>query len=277
MRNLVAFISRNSYFFLFLFFEVFAFYLLFKNNHFQRTAFFNSTNALSGSIYNQYSNLTNYFNLLEVNQQLHEENKVLRSKQLRSYQKLFAKNIMKNDTIYQQKYFFTEARVINNSVSKQNNYLTLDVGTINGVESGMGVIGTNGIVGVVKNVSEHYASVLSVLHRSARISAKLKHTNYFGSIQWDGKDYRTGTLKDIPNHVKLETGDTIVTSGYSAIFPEGIPLAVIENFERPDGENFYAIDVRFINDFKSLSKVYIVKNIYQQEQQILEEKEEEND
>lgn len=272
MRNLIAFISKNSYFFLFLFFEVFSFSFLFRNNHFQRTAFFNSTNAISGNIYEQYSNLTDYFSLREVNQQLHEENQALRNKQLRTYRKLFARNIMVNDTVYEQKYLYKEAEVINNSVNNQNNYITLNIGALNGVESGMGVLGISGVVGVVKNVSDRYASVLSVLHLSASISSKLKNTDYIGSIQWDGINYREGILKDIPNHVDLKKGDTVVTSGYSAIFPEGVPVAIIKDVEEPEGENFYSIKVQFINDFKKLSKVYVVKNIYQEEQHLIESK-----
>ena len=277
MRNLIAFISKNSYFFLFLFFEVLAFSLLFKNNHFQRTAFLNSTNVISGSIYQQYANLTDYLDLKEVNRQLQAENLLLRNRQLLSYQKLFGKNIIVNDTLYQQKYFYTEGEVINNSINKQNNYLTLNIGALNGIEAGMGVLGTNGVIGVVKNVSDHYASVLSILHRSAKISSKLKNTNYFGSLQWDGKDYQYGVLMDIPNHVDLKKGDTIVTSGYSAIFPEGLLVALVADYSKPEGENFYSIKVKFANNFKSVSKAYVVKNIHQKELQELEKKEEGDD
>jgi len=183
-----------------------------------------------------------------------------------------------NDTIYKRKYFYTQARVINNSINKQNNYLTLNIGSSNGVKKGMGVIGPEGVVGIVKNVSTHFASVLSVLHRSAKISTRLKNTNYFGSMQWSGRNYKEGMLLDIPNHVDIAIGDTIETSGYSATFPEGILLGTIKNFEKPEGENFYDITISFINDFKHLTHVYVVKNNYQLEQQSLEsESEEQND
>ena len=277
MRNLIAFFSKYSFFFLFLTLEVFAFYLLFRNNNFQRTVFLNSTNQISGNIYESYSNWTDYLDLSVVNQELAEENSRLRDNQIKAYQRLFGENIMVNDTIYKRKYFYTHAKVINNSINKQNNYITLNIGSSNGVIKGMGVIGPTGVVGVVKNVSTHFTSVLSVLHRSAKISARLKNTNYFGSMQWNGQNYQEGVLLDIPNHVDISIGDTVETSGYSATFPEGILLGTITAFEKPEGENFYDISIKFINDFKHLTHVYVVKNNYQLEQQSLEEESEGED
>jgi len=277
MRNLIAFISKYAYFFLFLLFEVFSFYFLLTNNHFQRSAFLDFSQSVSGRLYESYSSFTDYLHLAEENRQLQEENRRLRENQLQAHQKLFGLNKLINDTIYQQKYFYVEASVINNSVNKQNNFLTLNVGELNGVERGMGVIAPNGVVGVVKSVSDHYALVLSLLHSYAKISSKLKGTNYFGSMQWDGKNYREAILKDIPGHVQIKAGDTIITSGYSAIFPEGIPVATIKEFTRPKGENFYFIRLKLVNDFKKLSKVYVIKNNQKLEQKKVEEKQEEND
>lgn len=277
MRNLIAFISKYSFFLLFIFFEVIAFYLLFKNNNFQRSSFLNASNSVTGGVYESYSELTDYFNLKEVNLALAEENERLREKQLNSYSKLFGENIWYNDTILQRQYHYTRARVINNSINRQNNYLTLNRGSLNGIKSGMGVIGPSGVIGVVKDVSRHYATVLSILHRESRISVKLKATNYFGSMQWDGENYQKGVLFDIPNHVLINVGDTIVTSGYSATFPEGLPVATIDSFNKPEGENFYEVFVSFINDMKHVSHVYIVKNNQSIEQKELEDLSEEND
>lgn len=270
MRNLIRFLSRYSFFFLFLLFELVCFYLLFRYNHFQQSSFLNSANNLSGSIYESYSEFTDYLNLKQVNRELAEENQRLRKRQIRSFQKLFGPNYLVNDTLYRQKYLYTKARVINNTVNKQNNYLTLAVGSKNGIEKGMGVMGPSGVVGVVTQVSQHYATVLSLLHREAKIGSKLKGSEYFGSLQWDGEDYRKGVLYDIPNHVALSVGDTIVSSGFSAIFPAEIPLATISKFEKSAGENFYSIAVDFTTDFKNLSYVYIVKNIDRKEIEELE-------
>ena len=265
MRNLIRFFSRYSFFFLFLLFELVCFYLLFRYNHFQQSSFLNSTNAISASIYDSYSKLTDYLNLTEVNRELAAENERLRERQLLSYQKLFGPNYLVHDTIYQQKYMYTKARVINNSTNKQNNYLTLNIGRSNGVENGMGVLGPNGVVGVILQSSAHYSTVLSVLHRDARVGSKLKDSEYFGSLQWYGSSPEKGILTDIPNHVAISIGDTVVSSGYSAIFPADIPMAVIDEFEKPAGENFYTIKVSFTTDFRNLGYVYVVKNIHREE------------
>ena len=260
MRNLIAFIRKYSFFFLFVGVEALAFYLILKNNHFQGSSFLNSTNKVAGGIYSKYSDLAAYVNLKEGNNDLSNENKLLRENQLGSVVKVFSENIIVKDTIYKRKYLYTKAKVINNSTNKQNNYLTLSIGFNNGVKNGMEVIGPSRIVGVVKDVSANYSSVVSVLHRESKISVKLKKSDYFGSMQWDGEDYRLTVLKDIPNHVLLTEGDTVVTSGYSSIFPEGLPTAIIKTFEVPEGENFYEIKMQFLNDFRQLTYVYVVKN-----------------
>jgi rod shape-determining protein MreC len=143
----------------------------------------------------------------------------------------------------------------------------------------MGVLGPQGVVGLVTQCSEHYSTVLSLLHRRARLGSKLKDSQYFGSLQWDGKDYRQGVLKDIPNHVVISIGDTIVTSGYSSIYPAEIPVATIAEFNEVPGENFYDIKVDFTTNFKNLSYVYVVKNLHRSEFDALEEAKEdlEND
>lgn len=277
MRNLIAFISKYSFFFLFLFVEVLAFYLLFQNNHFQRSSFLNSTNELSGGLYERYAQLEDYWNLREVNDALSEENRRLRGISIKSFERLYGENIIVKDTLFKRKYLYTKAKVVNNSVNHQNNYLTLNVGLLNGIESGMGVIGPNGVVGVIKNVSDHYASVVSVLHRQSKISTKLKGTQYFGSMQWNGDNYQYAQLIDIPNHVLLNKGDTVITSGFSATFPEGIPTAVVSDFDSPEGENFYNIELKLLNDFKQLSFVYVVKNTTALEQLNLESEAREGD
>lgn len=277
MRNLIAFIRKYSFFFLFLGVETLAFYLIVKNNHFQGSSFLNSTNQLTGGLYTRYSNLEDYVNLKEVNDALSDENRRLRENQLESFERLFGENIIVNDTVFKRKYHYTKAKIINNSTDRQNNYLTLNVGSRNGIKNGMGVIGPNGVVGVVKNVSDHYASVVSVLHREAKISVKLQNSNYFGSMQWLGNDYRLVGLKDIPNHAEMNEGDTVVTSGFSSVFPSGLNTAVIKTFTVPEGENFYTVEMELLNDFRQLSFVYVVKNNTSTELMELEAETEEGD
>lgn len=274
MRNLIRFLSNYSFFFIFLLFELVCFYLLLRYNHFQQSSFLNSANALTANIYSSYSELTDYLNLKEVNRELAEENQLLRERQIMAYQKLFGPNYMLHDTLYQQKYLYTKAKVINNSVNKQNNYLTLNIGKLNGIEKGMGVLGPTGVVGIITQSSNHYSTVLSLLHREARIGSKLKGSNYFGSLQWDGGSAESGILTDIPNHVAISIGDTVVSSGFSSIFPADIPLAVITAFEKPEGENFYDIQVDFTTNFRNLGYVYVVKNIHKFEIDALKGQEE---
>tara|TARA_B110000046_G_scaffold15690_1_gene14999 strand:+ start:12358 stop:13194 length:837 start_codon:yes stop_codon:yes gene_type:complete len=270
MRNLIAFIRKYSFFSLFVGVEVLAFYLILKNNHFQGSSFLNSTNKVAGGVYTKYSELAEYVSLKEVNEALSAENRLLRENQLESFVRVFGENIIVKDTMYKRKYLYTKAKVVNNSTDRQNNYLTLSIGSNNGVRNGMGVIGPSGVVGVVKNVSANYASVVSVLHRESKISVKLKKSDYFGSMQWGGEDYRLTGLKDIPNHVFLTEGDTVITSGYSSIFPEGLPTAIIKTFGVPEGENFYKIQIELLNDFRQLTHVYVVKNNTSMELKTLE-------
>lgn len=277
MRNLIQFITKYSYFFLFLLFEVFAFYILFLNNNYQGASFLNTTNRFTGGLYSQYSDFTDYLNLKEVNAALAKENVELKSRQLMTYTPLFGNKVLLEDSILLKQYEYLNAKVINNSTHRQNNYVTLNAGSTDGIEVGMGVIGPQGVVGVVKNVSKNYSAILSLLHRSAKISVKLKSSNYFGSLQWQGDDYQYGIVEDIPKHVQLRKGDTLVTSGFSATFPENIATAIIEEFQPIEGDNFYQIKVRFLTDFKNLSEVYVVKNIMKMEQVELEQQTEEED
>lgn len=270
MRNLVQFFIRYSFFFLFLLFEVVSFYIIVKNNSFQNSIFYTATNNLVGSIYSKYSDITDYINLKEVNEKLAVENESLQKFQFKNYEKLFGENILVRDTIYQKKYLYTKAKIINNSTNKQQNFITLSIGELNGIKKGMGVVGPTGVVGVVNSISKHYSTVLAVLNINSKTSAKLKNSNYFGSLQWKGGNYQEGILADIPNHVELQNGDTIVTSGYSSIFPAGINIATIKSFEKLEGEFFYDIRVNFVVDYKNISWVYVVKNIFKEEQIDLE-------
>jgi len=134
----------------------------------------------------------------------------------------------------------------------------------------MGVISSKGVVGIIKNVSDHFSSVMSVLHEKNKLSAKIKKSGYYGSLVWEGNNYREAELKDIPNHVKLAIGDTIVTSGYSSIFPENILIGTVKEFDLPKGNNFYNIKIEFTEDYKNLSHVYIVRSLLKEEKEKLE-------
>lgn len=271
MLNLVRFIWKYSNFFLFLLLEVFCFYLIFQNSYYQRAQFISSSNQVAGNIFTTVNSTREYFNLKETNELLARENALLHSQSKDAYVRTDTSQTTVKDTLLKQQYTFINARVVNNSVNKRNNYLTLNIGSNRGITPEMAVISSNGIVGITKAVSENFTSVLSILNKDAKISAKIKKNNYFGSLSWEGGDYKLGTLTDIPTHVKILKGDTVVTNAYSAIFPEDIMIGFIESYEIKPGDNFYTISVRFSTNFKNVAHVFVVKNILKEEQKKLEQ------
>ena len=273
MKGLIKFFLRHQIFFLFIFFEILSFYFVIKYNKKQNHSFFNSANAVYASFYSRYSNIIDYFNLSETNAKLATQNAYLLNLAKQSYKNNFISSNEIKDSIYKQQYITIQAKVINNSVNKENNFLTLDKGINQGIASGDAVISANGIIGVIKDVSQNYSTVFSLLNTDIYISAKIKKTNYYGSIHWETNNPRIVKLKEISYNVKLNIGDTITTSGYSAIFPENINIGVIKDFKKLKGDNFYDVSIELFNDFKNLRYVYIVKNLLKNEQKKLEKKE----
>jgi len=272
MRNLLDFIIRNYFFFLFAILESIAITMFIQNNFFQRSNIINSTLELSGFFYQKYDNIAQYFSLKEANRKLLEENAKLRSKQLNSFLVTDNKMFYRKDTLYRQQYQYFGAKVINNSVNKKNNYLTLDKGTDQGVKKEMAVVSSAGIVGIVKDVSPNFSSVISVLHMDSRISSKHRKSGQIGTVVWEENDYRYGYMKDVPTHVKINVGDSIITSEFSGIFPEGILIGKIADYTVIKSANFYNIKVRFATDFNSLTHVYIISNLMKDEIKKLEVK-----
>ena len=274
MRNLILFIWKHYFVFLFLILETVCVYLVVQNNFYQRAKFINSSNLVSANILQTYSNVQNYFYLKNANENLIKENAELRSHSLVSFAAMVNNEYVINDTTYHQKYTYTSANVLNNSTNRRNNYLTLDKGTKQGIKQDMAVITSNGIVGSVKDVSDNFCTVMSMLHSKTIISSKIKKDGSFGPLSWDGADFSIATLNDIPTHVKLLKGDTITTSANSTIFPQNILIGTVESFEQKSGEIFYTVKVKLSTDFKKLTHVYIVNNMMKEEQEALEKKSE---
>lgn len=270
MRNLFRFLTKNSFIFLFLMLEFFAFWMLIANNNYQNSKFFNSSNFLVGNFYATIHNINDYFHLKEVNKELAEQNAKLQANNISSFVKVYGRIYEINDTAYHQTYMYSAAKVVNNSTNKRQNYITIDKGDLNGISAEMGVISAQGVVGIVKNVSNNFGSVMSILHDKNKLSAKIKKSGYYGSLVWEGNNYREAQLKDIPNHVKLTVGDTVVTTGYSSIFPENVLIGTVQEFDLPEGNNFYNITIRFAVDFKNLSHVYVVRSLQKEEKEKLE-------
>lgn len=269
MGNVLRFILNNLFVILFVLLEIFSVYLVKNNNSFQRSSFMNVFNGFKNRIHNETFSFRRYLNLNEVNYNLVQENKELRNYLKKNYKTSLSEFITIDDSVTNKWYDYEEVKIINNSTNKQHNYITLNKGSAQGIEPEMGVISSKGVVGIVHSVSKNFSTVISVLNSDFRLSAKLKRNDYFGSLTWDGADYRYATLKEIPYHVELFKGDTIVTSGFSPIFPEGILVGTIDNFNVKDG-NFYTIQVRLSNDFKQLSNVYAINNLFKEEQLELE-------
>lgn len=272
MRNLFLFIAKNHYYFLFLLLEIIAMMLLVSNNNYQNASFINSSSRLSATTYSYWSDVTDYFNLKDVNKQLAEENARLRAMMVDSVRINDTLKVKVTDTLYNQQYEYICAKVVNNSVNKIKNYLTINKGSKDGIKPEMAVITSNGIVGIVKDVSTNFSTVISFLHDEFELSAKIRKNGYTGTLYWEDGDYRYATLKDISTNVKLQKGDSIITSGYSSSFPEGIFLGTVKDFRIPEGENFYKMKIQLSVDFSKISYVYIVKNYLKEEQKALENK-----
>ena len=270
MRNLVVFITKNYFFFLFLLLETFCISILVQNNKFQRASFVNSSNQLSASVLSTSENIQHYFYLKTENERLAKENAELHSHDLLSFSLLVNGQYTINDTVYKQKYTFTNATVVNNSTNRRNNYLTLDKGSKQGITNKMGVTSSSGVVGIVENVSENFCTVKSLLHSNTIINSKLKKDGSFGPLNWDGESFEFATLNDIPTHVRLFKGDTVVTSQYTKMFPENIMIGTVESYYRESTKPFYTVKVKLSTDFKKLSHVYIVDNKLRTEQEELE-------
>jgi rod shape-determining protein MreC len=250
--------------------EIFSFIIIYRFNHYQKANFVNYTTGVTSSFYSAVSNTEQYFSLRKMNDSLQIENAKLRTQLFSSYYQngLTVKNI--NDTLYKQQYEYIAATVVNNSVTKRNNYITLNRGSLHGIEPQMGVISESGIVGIVLSVSPRYCTVLSLLNNNCKISAKVKKNGAFGSLVWDGADPRIARLLDVNKHVPVATNDLIITSNYSTIFPEGIPIGKIYAHTLDAGDNFHTIKVELFTDFSTVSTVYVIRNLLKQEQQILE-------
>jgi rod shape-determining protein MreC len=269
MQNLIRFLIKHHFFILFIFIEAFAIFLLINNNNYQQTKFVDFTRAFSGTFYKQVDKIDDYLTLKKKNQRLIKENTRLRNlieKQLEINPDTFKTKI---DTVFNQQYEYISAEIIKNSVNKQHNYLTLNRGEKDSIKPGMGVVTRDGVIGVVRGVSHHFSTVMSLLNKELRISSKLKESEFFGPLSWTGEDYRFAYLREIPLHADVEKGDTVVTSGYSNIFPEGISVGYVEEYDEKGGR-FYEMKVRLSVDFKRVSEVYIIRNLRKREREKLE-------
>ncbi|HTE31616.1 MAG TPA: rod shape-determining protein MreC [Chryseolinea sp.] len=271
MERLILFVFQNRAFFTFLVLELFCAWLIVENNAYQGSKFFNSSNGVVATMNAFSQSVRDYFMLSEVNRTLAEENALLKKKVTQQRGQLFPPQSVITDSSFVNQYDFVSAKVVNNHVDMMKNFITIDKGRDAGVEAGMAVISPLGVVGKVKLVSEHYGVVTSILHVDVMVSGVLKRTEHFGTIRWDGVNPDLVDFKYIPPHVHPVVGDTVNTSGYNAIFPDGVMIGVIDQVELKKDALFYDIKVRLSQDFRKLSFVTIVKNHRHVEQDSLEQ------
>jgi len=270
VRNLLRFIFKNHFVFLFVLVELFSLILVIRFNNLQREKFINSSNVIIGALNSSIDGATQYLSLRTVNKTLAQENANLRRKLRNSKFELLVKHQLANDTAFGQQYMYIPARVINNSINRQKNYLTLNKGSRQGVEKDMAVISSTGIVGIVNSVSNNFSTVISVLHRDFRVSAKFAGSDYFGSVYWDGRNESMVQMADIPYHVSVKRGQKIVTNAFSNIYPADIAIGRVDTFSVDKHKNFYDIQVTLATDFRSLEYVYVVTDLLKKERKKLE-------
>ena len=272
MQTLFLFFFKYRAFALFLALELVCTWFIIQNNRYQSAAFFNSANFVAASITQTASEVESYLFLKENNESLAEENALLRQ-QLQELEQRVAIPINRASVPQEvaQQYSYESARVINNSTDRFKNYVTLNKGRKDGILPGMGVIGTQGVVGKIKSVSDNYSVAISLLHTNFYVSSIIKGVSAYGSLHWDGTDPMAGNLEFIARHHQVNVGDTVVTSSYNAVFPYGIPVGIITEKNLAENSTYYDLKVDLATDFSSLAFVYIIKNKLLNEKDSLEQ------
>lgn len=275
MRNLLNFLIKYNYWFLFLLLEVTSFVLLFRFNRYQQSLFFTSANAAVGAVYETTGSVKSYFHLRSINSDLLDRNLLL-EQQLVALQNRLLQQGVDSATMYSIEratpgsFRLHEAKAIKNSLSFEDNYLTLDKGSADGIRPEMGVVDARGVVGIVFKTSPHYAIVISLLNSKSSISCKIAGSDYFGYLRWQGGDVQYAYLKDLPRHAQFNLGDTVVTSGYSTVFPEGIMVGTVDDMQDSHDGLSYLLKVKLATDFGKVNAVRVVERSGQLEQLDLE-------
>ena len=262
MYNLLNFLKKYNNILLFLILEVLCIIMLINNLPYQKRKLTKLGNSISGGFFATKTNFTDYFSLKEENDLIVEHNAFLMSQ---LYKAKVDTSVLNDTPSLDIDFKFIPAKVINNSVDNVNNYLLLDKGRKDGIKKDMGVICKDGVVGKVINVTDHYASVISMLHSYSVVSARFTDNQHIANVTWNNKDCRYGTVNDIPLHLVLEKGDTLVTSGFSNIYPADIMVGTIEEMLDSDSKDFNSAKIHFSTNFSSLRHVFVIENLHQTE------------
>ena len=255
MRNLFLFLKKYYFILLFILIESLSLYLYFSNHRYQQSKILSFTQEYTGAIYEYYSNISEYLNLIEENKVLKKENAKLYS--MISYDK---ENNNKNHL-----HNFIPARIINNSIYKKDNFVVINKGRNDGVEIGMGIMTHNGIVGIIGSISNNYSNAISIFNSKSSLSIKHAKSNQNGSLKWTNYNYMEAEINDIPNHANISIGDTIKSNGFSSIFPENLNIGTVISFNKGNENGLYNIKVKFLCDMNNITNVYIINSLHKKE------------
>ena len=267
MKGLLEFLNKHNHWLLFFLLEGISLFLLFSFNNYQGSVWLSSANTVSGNVFELSQRVTGYFGLVSENKMLAEQNAQLEEQVFGLQQQLDSAGLVSltAQTMGRWPFSVIPATVVENSIGKLNNYITINKGTDDGIGPDMGVISSEGIVGVTYKCSPHYSLVLSVLNSKSSLSCKVRPSDSFGHLSWAGGDSRVAQLLDVPRYAEISIGDTVITSGHSSFFPEGLPVGVIEAFE-PSADNLSnLITVHLDTRFGHLHHVFVIQNVGSEE------------
>lgn len=276
MQQILNFLIKHNHWFLFILLEGISFVLLFSFNRYQNAAMFTSANEFAGNIYSFMSDVDGYFGLSDENEALVEQNRVLINdieqlkQELASFKDSTALATNSFAAPLKGDFRFNTARAVNNSLNKVNNFITIDKGKNDGINSEMGVFNDKGVIGIIYKTSENFSLVMPLLNSKSMLSCRVKGSNSFCTLRWHGEELQYSYLIDLPRYAIFQQGDTVVTSGFSSIFPADIPVGEIERLEDSDDGMFYRARVRLFVDFASIDNLFVVGNDNKLEQDTLE-------
>ena len=261
MRNLLQFIARYSNFLIFLILEVVAFILITTTHQYQNSAVWSSANRFAAGTENMMTTIGDYFCLQQENQRLAEENAQLKNLLMEQANQLEA--ILERDSQYvyaQLDWDYIPAKVVHITTHKQHNYLTINKGLRDSIQVDMGVVGKDGVVGIVSAVGEKYSLVVPIIHVGMNLSCRLQNNNYIARTQWNGMRHDEVTLQDVSRHVTINMGDTVVTSGLTNVFPEGIIVGIVAETEITENDNYHRTKLHIATDYKTIKYVQVIRN-----------------
>jgi len=264
MQHIINFLIRNKNFILFLVLLSISLLFTVQSHSYHKSKFINSANWLSGGIYEGANGVSSYFNLKSENERLVEENRRLKNV-LYNKKDSLSSVVFVDSTSYETDYRFRSAKITKNSYSSRNNILLINKGSKDSIATDMGVVNSNGVIGIVDRVGGSHATVISILNSISKINAQFKNTNHFGTLTWNGENPNIVQLNDVEKLAKFAENDTIVTGGYSTLFPKGIPIGKVKDFQLNTRKNLYDINIQLFNDMTDLEHVYVIENLHREE------------